>query len=87
MNQKQKRRNCGYRLRRLSISGGWNEKPKKRGRGLLKSSAGKKRRHENEKQKSAGWKRRNVGGMKRKGDGKKRRRIEQEKKQKQSLRQ
>lgn len=42
-------RDCGSKLKKLSMSGVWNEKLKKRGRGLLKSSGGKKKRHENER--------------------------------------
>ncbi len=86
MSKKQKMRYCGCKLRRLNISGVWNEKPKKKGRGLLKSSAGKKRPHGEERWKSAEWKRRNVGGTKKKENGKKRRRTEQEKRQKLRLR-
>lgn len=47
VSKKQRMRDYDYRLRRLSRSGVWNEKPKKKGRGLLKSSVGKKRRHGN----------------------------------------
>lgn len=80
-------RDYACKLRRLSKSGVWNEKPKNRGRGLLKSSGGKRRRHENERLKSAEWKRRNVGGTKKRKGGKKRRRSEREKRQKQKFRQ
>lgn len=49
MSKKQRMRDYDCKLRRLSISGVRNEKPKKRRRELLKSNGGKKRRHENER--------------------------------------
>lgn len=49
MSKKQRMRDYDCKLTKLSTNGVWNEKPKKRGRGLLKSSGGKKKRHENAK--------------------------------------
>ena len=49
VSKKQRMRDYDCRLRRLSIRGVHNEKPKKRVTGLLKSSDGKRRQRENER--------------------------------------
>ena len=64
------------KLRKLKINGVRKEKQRKRGSGLLKNRGGRKKRHENERLKSAELKRRKEDGTKKKENGKKRKKLE-----------
>ena len=76
MNKKQRMKDYDCKLRKLKISGVQREKQRKRGSGLLKNRGGRKRRHENERSKSAELKRRKENGTMKKENGKKRKKIE-----------